>query len=53
MKQLERDLDREEIHKVIFGMAPWKFHGTNGFPVDLYQKSWNVVGNKCEGKDKF
>ena len=49
IKQSQRDfsnqrVSKEEIKEAIFGMAPFKAPGPNGFHAGFYQKMWHVVG---------
>lgn len=34
----------EEVHNALFGMAPWKAPGPDGFHASFFQKNWNLVG---------
>ena len=49
IKQSQRDflnqrVSKEEIKEAIFGMAPFKAPGPDGFHAGFYQKMWHIVG---------
>lgn len=43
---LDEPYTSEEVQKALFGMAPWKAPGPNGFHAGFYQSNWTMVGEK-------
>nr|GMD60340.1 uncharacterized protein LOC109184127 [Ipomoea batatas] len=38
-------ITKDEVHSVLFDMAPFKFLGPDGFHVAFYQQMWGIVGD--------
>nr|GMD60646.1 uncharacterized protein LOC109157220 [Ipomoea batatas] len=38
-------ITKDEVHSVLFDMAPFKFPGPDGFHVAFYQQMWGIVGD--------
>lgn len=46
---LDSHVKNEEIKRALFDIKPRKAPGPDGFPVDFYQKLWDIVGkNVCD-----
>ncbi|XP_050238477.2 uncharacterized protein LOC126687968 [Mercurialis annua] len=41
---LSREITKEDIHRALFQMMPWKSPGIDGIPAGFYQNQWPVVG---------
>ena len=42
---LDTPLSMMEVEEALFRMGGLKAPGSNGFPVDFYQKHWEIVGD--------
>lgn len=44
--QLDVSYPSDEITTAVFGMAPWKSPGPDGFHAGFYQSNWDILGQK-------
>lgn len=45
-REFNLGITKEEVHKTLFEMAPFKAPGPDGFHAAFYQHMWNTVGDK-------